>query len=414
MCGAMSTTYTIDRLGHLGDGIVADTGNGPLFAPGALPGEEVTGSPRSDVLTDLRIVTPAPVRVRPPCPHAKACGGCQLQHAAEDFVAEWKRDVVVAALAAHDLETPMRPVATSPARSRRRATFSARRTKSGALAGFHQKKSDTVVAVPGCLVVHPDLLAALPLAEALAVAGGSRKGELSVSVTRSDTGLDVSVTGGKPADAALRTTLADLARHHDLARLSWGVDETLERRPPRHRLGTADVVPPPGAFLQATPQGEAALQDAVLEATDGARRVADLFAGCGTFALPLAARAEVLAVEGSREMCAALDRGWRHGTGLRHVSTAARDLFRDSLTAEELSGFDAVAIDPPRAGAAAQMAQIAASDVARVAHVSCNPQTFARDCAALVRAGFRIDWVQVVDQFRWSTHVEIAAALSRA
>ncbi|ETX15031.1 RNA methyltransferase [Roseivivax halodurans JCM 10272] len=404
-------TLTIDRLGHLGDGI-AHADSQTIFVPGALPGEEVSGEIAGDILAKPRIVTPSPDRVAPPCRHAKACGGCQVQHASDAFVAGWKQDVVATALAAHGIETEFRKIATSPPRSRRRATFSSRRTKGGALAGFHQKRSDVIVSVPDCLVVHPDIAHALPLAEELARLGGSRKGELDVAVTRSEAGLDIVVRGGKPADGALRVELARLAEDNDLARLSWGEDETLERRPPHITFGPTRVTPPPGAFLQATPQGEAALRDGVFEAVGGAKRVADLFSGCGTFALPLSDRAEVHAIEASRAMLAALDAGWRHAGGLRKVTTEARDLFRAPVIAGDLEAYDAVVMDPPRAGAEAQVAEIAEAQVPRIAHVSCNPVTFARDSATLIRAGYRLDWVQVVDQFRWSTHVEIVAQLT--
>ena len=184
--------------------------------------------------------------------------------------------------------------------------------------------------------------------------------------------------------------------------------------PPRINTSTAGarVVPPPGAFLQATDHGEASLLAAVTEAIGTARRIADLFAGCGTFALPLTARAEVLAVEGDAGMTAAMDKGWRGATGLKRLTTQTRDLFRRPLEPDELRGFDAVVIDPPRAGAEAQTAAIARAKVPVIAMVSCNPATFARDARLLVAAGYRIDWVQPVDQFRWSPHVELAARLS--
>ena len=179
------------------------------------------------------------------------------------------------------------------------------------------------------------------------------------------------------------------------------------------RFGKALVAPPPGAFLQATAEGEAALLAAVREAVGPAKRIADLFAGCGTFALPLAEQAEVLAVEGEAAMVAAMDRGWREAQGLHKVVSLTRDLFRRPLLPDELKLFDAVVIDPPRAGAAAQIAELAQSTVKVVAAVSCNPVTFARDARVLVDAGFNLDWVQVVDQFRWSGHVELAAKFSR-
>ncbi len=396
----------IERLGHRGDGIAT----GPVFVPGALPGEEVEGTVTDGVMADPRILTPTETRIRPPCAHARSCGGCQLQHARDDFVTAWKVDVVRAALAAHGIETVFRDPVTSPPRSRRRATFSARRTKKGALAGFHRKASDVIVPVPDCLLVTPALAQALPLVEALAVTAGSRKGELSVQVTESLGGLDVTVSGGKPIDAALRSALADLAREHGAARLTWD-DESLTRLPATQRFGAALVTPPPGAFLQATAEGEAALLAGVRAALKGCTHVADLFAGCGTFALPLAEQARVHAVEGDKAMVRALDQGWRTATGLKHVTHAARDLFRNPLLPDELARFDGVVIDPPRAGAEAQVAQIAAVRVPRIAHVSCNPVTFARDCATLIAAGYCLDWVQVVDQFRWSTHVELVSEL---
>ncbi|HBS99042.1 MAG TPA: class I SAM-dependent RNA methyltransferase [Citreicella sp.] len=394
----------IERLGHQGDGIAP----GPVFVPGTLPGEVVEGEIAGGVMAAPRILTPSDQRVKPPCRHARACGGCQVQHARPDFVADWKEGVVRQALAAHGLEGGFLPIATSPEQSRRRAAFSARRMKKGTLAGFHRKGSDVLVEVPDCRVIDPVLAAALPLVDALAQLGASRKSELSVLVTTSLGGLDVAVSGGKEADAAFQQQLAELARTYDCARIAWG-PEVLTRRPPAQRMGAAQVVPPPGAFLQATPQGEAALLADVLDHLEGATHVVDLFAGCGTFALPLAERAKVLAVEGDRAMVDALDRGWRHAEGLRHVTTATRDLFRNPLLPEELRRFDGVVIDPPRAGAEAQTSQLAAARVPRIAYVSCNPVTFARDAATLVRAGYRLDRLRVVDQFRWSTHVELVA-----
>ncbi len=396
-------TLEITRLGHLGDGIA----DGPVYVPGALPGEEVAGDVDNGVMIAPRIVTPSVDRVRPPCRHARACGGCQLQHAADGFVAEWKVDVVRRALEGQGVRAEFRPSFTSKPQSRRRAAFSVRRTRNGALAGFHQKGSDVIIAVPDCLVVTQALAAALPMVEAIARAGASRKSELSVLVTESASGLDVFVSGGTVPGAQ---ALAELARSHDMARIAWG-DEMLTRRAPFQRFGDIDVVPPPGAFLQATRDGEAALRAGVAEALQGAGRIVDLFAGCGTFALPLARHAELHAVEGDRAMVQALDKGWRQAQGLRRVTHQARDLFRNPLLPDELARFEGVVIDPPRAGAEAQIAQIAQARIPRIAHVSCNPVSFARDTATLLRAGYRLDWVQVVDQFRWSTHVEQVAAL---
>ncbi|PWE30035.1 class I SAM-dependent RNA methyltransferase [Maritimibacter sp. 55A14] len=400
---------TVERLGHLGDGV----GDGPVFVPRALPGEVVEGVVEDGRMLAPRILTPSPLRVRPTCPHYNGCGACAVQHAADDFVADWKQDVLRAALAAQGLEAPLRPIAISPPGSRRRAVLAGRRTKKGAIVGFHGRASETLVAVPFCRVLHSHLLAVLPFCERLVQVGGSRKGELGFAVTATEGGVDMAVTGGKPADLALRAALAAGAEEADLARLSWNGELVAERRPPVVHFGGVAVVPPPGAFLQATAQGEAALTAAVTEAVGGAARVLDLFAGCGTFSLPLAAQAEVHAVEGDAALTAALDAGWRHGAGLRPVTAETRDLFRDPLLPAELAGCGAVVIDPPRAGAEAQMRALAASDIARIAAVSCNPASFARDARVLSEAGFRLDWVQVVDQFRWSPHVELVALLTR-
>lgn len=403
------TDVTIKRLGHLGDGIA----DGPIYVAGTLPGEVVSGTLDGDQLRDPKIVTPSEDRVKPPCPHAKSCGGCQLQHASDHFVSEWKRDVVRQALAAQGIAIDLPEPITSPIRSRRRATFSVRRTKKGALAGFHMKASDTIIAVPNCQLVHPDLVGALPMVEALGSLGASRKGELSVLLTRTVTGLDVSVSGGKEMDIELHQSLADLAREYDVARISWDGEIALQRRAPILQLGRAEMSPPPGAFLQATEDGEYALVQAVKQSLSGAKRIADLFSGCGTFALPLAEEAAVHAVEGDRDMIRALDQAWRGAEGLKRITHEVRDLFRNPLLPEELDRFDAVVIDPPRAGAAAQVAELAKAHVPSIAHVSCNPATFARDTATLIRAGYDLEWVQVVDQFRWSTHVELVALLRR-
>lgn len=402
-------SHRIERLGHQGDGIAA----GPLYAPMTLPGEVVSGTAQGQRLTDIRIIEPSERRVAPPCRHFKACGGCQLQHADDAFVAAWKEDVVRTALAAHGLDAPFLPVATSPAQARRRATLSARRTKKSAMAGFHGRASDVIVEIPGCTLLHPDLMRAVPVAEALAHAAASRKGALDVAVSLSLVGLDVNVTGGKPLDGPLRMALAQLAEAQDLARLAWEGEVIAMRRPPVQRFGAAQVLPPPGAFMQATAHGEAALLADVRSAVEGAARIVDLFAGCGTFALPLAEGAQVHAVEGDAAMIEALDAAWRKTGGLKQVTGEARDLFRRPLLPDEMKGVDAAVIDPPRAGAEAQIAQLVAAEIPRIAYVSCNPVTFARDAAALVAAGWRIDALRVVDQFRWSAHVELVSQFSR-
>ncbi len=402
---------TIDRLGHLGDG-VAQGPDGAVFVPQMLPGEVVEGDLQDGKLLNPRIVTPSVNRVRPPCVHARSCGGCLMQHSADPFVADWKLGIVKGALDGQGLTTLFRPILTSPPMSRRRATLSARRTKGGVLLGFHARASDTLVAVPNCQLLHPDLIATFPALESLVKIGGSRSSEMSLTVTRSLAGPDVVVTGAKTVDAAVQLDLARLAETHGFARLTWNGEMVALRAQPMQRFGRALVAPPPGAFLQATAEGEIALLQAVVLAVGSARKITDLFAGVGTFALPLAERAEVHAVESEAAMLTALDKGARAAEGLRRVTVETRDLYRRPLEADEFKGVEAVVIDPPRAGAEAQTRTLAAAKVPVIAAVSCNPVTFARDAKVLVNAGYSLDWVQVVDQFRWSAHVELAARFS--
>ena len=403
------TELTILRLGHHGDGIA----EGPVYVPRTLPGEVVTGAVEAGRVAQPRILHPAPQRITAPCPHYRTCGGCALQHARDDFVATWKQDVIRQALAAQGLAAEFRAPHISPLYSRRRATFAGRRLKKGALVGFHARASDVITPVPDCLILHPDLTAALPLLEDLTSWAGSRKTALALALTRSEVGLDLAVTGGKAMDDGLRAMLGQWAGQSGLARLAWEGEVIAQMRPPLQQMGRARVAPPPGAFLQATLAAEAAMQAALREICADARRVVDLFAGCGTFTLPLAEMAEVHAVEGSADMLAALDRGWRQAVGLKRVTHEARDLFRRPLLAEDLSRYDCAVIDPPRAGAEAQMHALAVSDVGCIGAVSCNPTTFARDARILVQGGYRLDWVQLIDQFRFSPHVELAARFVR-
>jgi 23S rRNA (uracil1939-C5)-methyltransferase len=276
--------------------------------------------------------------------------------------------------------------------------------------GFHAPASDIIREVPDCLLVRPALAAALPALAALVEAGSSRKGEMRLTVTETETGLDLAVTGGKLVDLETRQMLVSVASGAGFVRLSCEGDTLFVERAPVLTFGTAPVTPPPGSFLQATAEGEAALAASVSEAVSMANGpIVDLFSGIGTFALPLAASRDVHAVEGEGDMLAALDQGWRHGKGLHRVTTERRDLFRRPLMGDELSRFGAAVIDPPRAGAEAQTAELARARVQYIAAVSCNPVTFARDAEILAEGGYQMAWIDVVDQFRWSAHVEVVA-----
>ena len=405
--------WRIERLNQRGDGVAVSASGERALAALTLPGEEVEGEATAGRIPQPRILTPSPDRIRPPCPHFRICGGCSLMHASDDFMRGWKAAQVGQSLRAQGLEVPVAGVHVSPPRSRRRAVLSGRRTKKGALVGFHARASDVIVDLSDCHVLRPAITAALPLLRRIVSAGGSRQGEVGLTVTETPAGLDVAAQGGKPMDGALLQTLARLADEGDLARLDWD-GQAVTRRAPALPMGRARVVPPPGGFLQATREGEAALLTVTRDIVGHAPRVLDLFAGCGTFTLPLAERAEVHAVEGLAAPLAALDSAWRGANGLRRVTTEVRDLARNPLLPDELNPYDAIVIDPPRAGAEAQAQQIARSRVGTVAWISCESVGFARDARILAQEGFAISRLYVVDQFRWSPHVEIVAEFRRS
>ncbi|MDP5308334.1 class I SAM-dependent RNA methyltransferase [Paracoccus spongiarum] len=403
--------WRIERLGRRGDGVALGD-QGRALAPLCLPGEVIEGEAVDGRIASPRILTPSADRVRPVCGHYRACGGCSLMHASDGFTTAWKRQVVETALAAQGLAAPVAGVHVSPPRSRRRAVLSGRRTKKGALVGFHARASEVIVDLTDCHVLRPQITAALPLLRRIVAAGASRGAEVTLTVIHGPAGLDVAARGGKPLDAGLFEALARLADEGDLARLDWD-GQPITRRAPALPMGRAQVVPPPGAFLQATAEGEAALLAALREITPGARQIVDLFAGCGTFTLPLAEAASVHAVEGLAAPLAALDGGWRGAGGLHRVATEIRDLARRPLQPADLAAFDAIVIDPPRAGAEAQCRHIAASPVATVAFVACDPVNFARDARILAEGGLALTRLWIVDQFRWSPHVELAAEFRR-
>jgi 23S rRNA (uracil1939-C5)-methyltransferase len=396
----------VEALTHHGLGRLADG----TLVPKTLPGEEV--EPRGD--GTWRVLTPSEHRVAPPCPHFATCGGCMVQHASDPFVAEWKAGIVRGALAGQGIAGEVGPVLTSPPQSRRRARLGGRRTRKGATLGFHARGSDALVDNPHCKILSPRLMALRPALLDLVALAASRSREVTLTVAESGAGADVVLEGGHDLTPSLRAQAAAWAEAAGVARLTWNGEPAALRAGPVQPMGRARVVPPPGAFLQATREGEADLVALVREAVAGVPRVLDLFAGSGTFALPLAEGAEVHAVEGDRAMTEALLKGWREAGGLRRLTVEARDLFRRPLEGEELKGFGAAVIDPPRQGAEAQVRALAAARVPLVAYVSCSPASFARDARALVAAGYALGPVTVVDQFRWSPHVELFARLSLA
>lgn len=410
---------TVAALGHRGEGVVTHGGVQHYLAYTA-PGDEVqidfaAGKPKNWTLT-----VAGPDRVTPPCLHFSTCGGCALQHLSDRFVAGWKAEQIARALRHRGIgEVDIRPIVTVPAASRRRVSFTARVIAGQVTLGFQAARSHRLVAVERCEILSADIAAALPglrqLAGLLLSEGGrKKKSDVRISVNDTDTGLDILLLADGIDEFAILPPLTERAAAlPKLARLSLNDTLVMCPHPPVMRFGAVSVTPPPGAFLQASGAGETALRGLVLEALGSARRIADLFAGCGTFSFPAAAGAQLVAVEGDAAMVSALDHAARHARGIKKFKAVRRDLFRSPLSADELKPFEAVIFDPPRAGGVAQVSQIAASAVRRVAAVSCAPATFARDARILIDGGFRLNWVAPVDQFRWSSHIELAAEFAR-
>ena len=398
-CGPIVTEpSTIIRIAAKGDGVTADG----RHVPGTVPG---------DLVNDDGTITPGPHRAVPPCRHFPRCGACQLQHADEAALTRFVADRVVGAAAPLGVaEEAVALPAMSPPRTRRRASLKVINGGGRPAIGFTQAGSHKVVDMQECHVLHPDLFAILaPLRGYLASSRG--RYAIGVQLTLCDQGVDVNLTGFVPEGLDATESLLDLCRREGFARLTvdagYGPEGFWEPAPLTVTLGGVPVTLPPGPFLQATAHGEAVLTGAVSEWLRDCEAVADLFSGLGTFAFALPSSVRILAAEADKAAHDACRLAAAHHR--RNVTASHRDLFRNPLRAEELRGYDGTVLDPPRAGARTQIAQIAESGVAKVAYVSCNPVSWARDCAALKDAGYRLADLRPVGQFRWSTHVELAS-----
>ena len=410
----------INRLGRRGDGI-ADAPAGPLYVPYALPGETAEVDPwpgHPDRRHLIKIDIASPDRIAPICPHFGICGGCALQQLATAQYRDWKRRLVSEALAQVGLDAPVDELIDAHGEGRRRAVFHARRGPRDLLeVGFAALRAHHVVAIDRCPILAPALGGAIEAAWAIAEALAGEGKPLDIQVTATDAGLDVDVRGSEPLTTQRMADLARVAERHKLARLTRHGEMVSLRATPTLKIGRAQVVLPPGAFLQATAAGEAALaqldETHSQDAKTPARRVADLFAGIGPFALRLAQRSRVAAADSDTDAITALQRAAAATQGLKPIDAQVRDLFRRPLVPVELKPFDAVVFDPPRQGAEAQARALAASAVPRVVAVSCNPATFARDARILVDGGYLLTRVTPVDQFLYSSHVELVALLQR-
>lgn len=409
----MAEQVIIRRLGAKADGI-AETSSGSVFVPKVLPNETVTIERDGSHARLVSVDVPSPERETPFCPYFDACGGCATQHMKHGFYQAWKQETLVHTLKQARIEAPVEPLVDAHGEGRRRVTLHVRFPDRAMHVGFMAPRSHQIVEIAFCPVTEPALKEQAPVIAR--VIGEHLKGPrkpLDVQITATQTGFDVDVRGYGPMKDPERLRLIDLAASLDLSRLSIHGDVIVERRPPAIVMGRAAVVPPAGSFLQATKLGEETLAGLVTEACARAKRVADLFAGTGPFALRLAEKAEVHAVEFDKGSMLALDKAARATPGLRRVTAEARDLFRRPLLTPELNAFDAVVLDPPRAGAEAQVKQIAVSKVPLVVSVSCDAATFARDAAILMGAGYRLERVVPVDQFKHSPHLEVVGILKR-
>ncbi|AZO09231.1 class I SAM-dependent RNA methyltransferase [Mesorhizobium sp. M3A.F.Ca.ET.080.04.2.1] len=408
----MSARFTIARLGGQGDGIASADGD-EVFIPFTLPGEIVTAVRQKDRAALMSVLETSPRRIDPACRHFTECGGCALQHFEAKAYQQWKREKVVQALKAKGIVCEVDALVPCAPHTRRRVVFSARRTDAGMLLGFVRALSSEIIPIEECPISLPAIVSALDRLRALAglVCATPKAFHMTVTVTAS--GLDVAVQDAGRLGENQRRVASNFVMAEGLARLSVDGEVIIEPKKPVVQFGSIAVAMPPGAFLQATEAAEQTMASLVGRHLSRAKKVTDLFAGCGSFALRLASKSEVHAVEGDAPALAALDRAFRFASGLKRVTNERRDLFRRPLTFKELNGFDGLVFDPPRAGAEDQSKQIARSDVPLVAAVSCNPVTLARDLRILIDGGYALKNVTPIDQFLWSPHVEAVALLEK-
>lgn len=408
----MNARFTITRLGSQADG-VAETETGELFIPFTLPGETVTAAREKDRATLMSVLEASPLRIDPACRHFTECGGCAIQHLKAEAYHRWKRNKVAHALNSKGITCDIDALVPCVPQTRRRVVFTARRSEAGMLLGFVRALSSEIISIEECPISLPEIVAKLGRLKALAELVCATTKSFRMTVTATGSGLDIAVHESGKLGEHQRRVASNFVIAQGLARLSIDGEIIIEPKKPVVMFGDIAVAVPPGAFLQATEAAEQAMAEIVGRHLARAKKVADLFAGCGSFALRLAANSEIHAVEGDAAALSALDRAFRFASGLKRVTSERRDLFRRPLTFKELNVFDGIVFDPPRAGAEDQSKQIARSDVPLVAAVSCNPVTLARDLRILIDGGYALKSVTPIDQFLWSPHVEAVALLEK-
>ncbi len=412
----MSERLVITHVGHRGDG-VAEAADGDVFVPYTLPGETVEAEPvagHPDRRILLRVETSSLDRIAPFCPHFGICGGCATQHWAEAPYRAWKRELVVTALRQARIDAGVDDLIDAHGDGRRRAVLHARKhaTRDILEVGFATLRAHTLIPIEACPVLAPAMAGTIPAAWAIAEALSPLRKPLDIQVTATLNGLDIDVRGSGPLGPRQTGALARVAEQHKLARISRHGEMVTQRAAPMVQMGRATLTLPPGSFLQATQRGEETLARLVTDHAGKSKIIADLFCGAGPFALRLAEKAKVTAIDADAAALDALSQA-AHAPGLKPVAVQKRDLFHRPLTAPELKSFDTVIFDPPRQGAAAQARELAKSNVPLVIAVSCNAATFARDARVLLDGGCKLSAVTPVDQFKYTAHVEIVAAFRR-
>ncbi len=396
------------NLGGIGKG---PSDNGDIVeVPFSLPGdhiriEETNFGPR----LQKSIIKNSPYRVTPICPQFGVCGGCSLQHGSDSFVTAWKRKIIENSLASRGLNIRVSEVFTSAQFSRRRAVFTGRRTKKKIIVGFNSRGTDMIVPLDGCVLLHHDIQEFFPALEKITSLGTSRKGKIRIHVSLSNNGLDVLVQASKDLDEKARAEIITLSKQYSISRFIWGNNLVVSLAPPVQFFGKVEVIPPALFFTQATVDGQNFMVNSANEALTGSKNVLDLFCGIGTFSASLCHKFRFLAVDHSKNMIEAIHVASKKSVGIKPIDTQVRNLYKNPILENELDKFDSVILDPPRCGALEQYKILARSSIKNIVAVSCNPVTFARDAEILVRRGFKVRWVKLIDQFRWSHHIEVMA-----
>jgi len=403
---SVERTLEITALGRHGEGM-AEHESGRHFIPFALPGETVRATISGKKAELDEVLVASPDRIDPFCKYFGQCGGCAVQHLKQDDYQNWKRGIVETALRHKQIDLPVEPLVDGHGTGRRRVTLHAQYIKGGVLCGFMKGASHQLLDLKNCPILTPELDNVTDVGRRLATPFASAANKINMQITATDTGLDCDVQGAGKMTYDAHVALAKVADECDIARISIDGEMALERRKPTIKMGLANVTPSSGGFLQATYAGEETLDQLALDYIDGAKNIADLFCGIGPFALRAAQKTTVTGYDNNEPAIAALSNAIRHTPGLKPLNAIVQDLFQNPVYHRDLEKFDAVIFDPPRAGALEQVREIVEAEIPKVVSISCDPASFARDAEVLIDGGYTLEKIIPVDQFKYSSHIEI-------